>query len=643
MLSDASFLDESSHPWVAGQSAEGRPYLSAAKLEKAALAQEGLLGPRINRANEMPRDRAVIIYPGQPGIVTRNKGEPNERFITFVHHLRNEVEALGLAETEMGMMTTDGLPGDLTRMLTLSGSPMKPMTSPDPFNSYRTIASAFHTEEHEAIARELASCMLDDWEPQNGYMIARDSTMGFDNFSFDMEDKMNAAINSLERAEYICNTVSKGKFAELYGSTGIVMAYYATYRMQADGSTVDQNGKLSPKPRPRYGYDWATQPMVDIPIADRIIEGIRLPMFRQRVRIAYGLAGKINYLLGCVFSGFRDCYLKTFSPTWVTRGPDDLASKLQGWHIVGMDVSGFDTTFPGFLAHYFLNHAADHFPLFRDVFKYALHAPVFTPRQGKQDPGFWTGNPMDPETFRTNVGLPSGVAFNPDLGKFGGTLQGLVILHELFGGVLGNVRQILRHEHPEFMLKNMGDDMLIGCRSEAMQTLVYEALGDAKHEVHSRSYFKFEVESPITYLGWAVYRAGRGMYTVEPNINSMLINWNAPERSAGSNFRKFPGIGWYAREEHFQKSRMYGVVSEIRDKVFKHYFGSVPAEMLEAQYRAEKAHLGDLSEEDFLLMEKPERLHFTDVTQVSSKIIDLHARKVPPSIIDKNLRRFKVA
>merc|ERR1711974_186711 len=128
------------------------------------------------------------------------------------------------------------------------------------------------------------------------------------------------------------------------GNFDIVLAYYATYRMQADRASEDDTGRLLPKDRPHYGYQWVTSPLEETPIASRTIDAAHLPAFRQRVRLAFGLPGSVNYLIGAMMTGFRDQYLETYHKTWVTKGSDHLQSSLQGWHIVGVDVTAFDST-----------------------------------------------------------------------------------------------------------------------------------------------------------------------------------------------------------------------------------------------------------------------------------------------------------
>jgi hypothetical protein len=417
----------------------------------------------------------------------------------------------------------------------------------------------------------------------------------------------------------------------------MVFGYMATYRMQADRAEM-RDGRLLPKDRPHYGWQWATTSMVDTPMASRTITGTDLPAFRQRVRLAYGLPGPINYLLGSIMSGFRDRYLDNFGATWTTRGPDALQSSLQGWHVVGVDVANFDSTAPRFLMHFFLDGIAERFPSVGSLLKLALHAPVFTPAQSKDHPPFWTGDPFDVRTFQTCTGLPSGVAFNPDMGKFMGTLQALTIIDDMYGGVVGQVEEILSHRHPEYMLKNSGDDMLIGFSDPSRSSELFAALDDPEHAIAKGRYFVLETEDPITYLGNAVYSTGPGQYAVEPSINSVAVNWFVPERSASSNFRQFPGIGWFMREQHFANSRMYPAVASIRDRVYKHYFGEDPTDYMRPFYHHEAATMGTLNESDLALVEKPERLHYTDAAAHSNVMADVLSAKVPADHIRRALQ-----
>lgn len=640
---EASDFTPEKHRWFAGRTPEGRAILSRKEVDLASDRNAFLLGTRLQRSNDMPRDKGVVVFPASPytdPIITADKqGRPNANYVRFLNHLRNMVEDLGMAELDHGAMVSEGLPGDLTRLLTLAGFPGQPMTAPDVFNDYRAKPiTDFLDVDHLAIATELRDAMLGEWEPKYGYRIARESTAGFPYWTFDVDAKLRIAYESMERMSHIGSLADKGQLSELYSSTSILLAYYATYRLQQDGAQVHDDGSLTPKQRPVYGVDYSTGRVNDVPMAEKGIAGLRDPAFRQRVRLAYGMGGGPNYPTGALMSGFRDVYLDEYAPTWVTRGADDLASSISGWYVVGVDVEQFDSTLLMWQIHFFLDGIAEKFPAFGSLLRLMAHAPVFTPRQGPNSPGFWTGDPLDVTTFASSVGLASGVAFNPDVGKFVGTLQGLIILHELFGGVVGRVKEILKHHHPDFALKNMGDDMLFKLRTEEARDILHDALRDTKHPVHARSYLKFGLESPITYLGWALYAEGRGLWRVEPAIGSVLVNWLSPERGAGSSFRQYPALGWFMREEHFRKSRMYEPVAAIRDKLLRHYFGLVPDDAFAQQYLEEKSLLGGLNEADLALLAKPERMHYTNDAQHSAVMIDVLSASIPAMDIIRYLQ-----
>lgn len=623
-------LSGEKHSWVMGVTDEGRPYLDPTRVEIARKTRSFLLGPREPRVDLPPRDMSVAIMPG---ISTSSGGLPDEGYLRFLNDLRIQVLKLGTADIDRGLMTSSGIVGDLTQLLTLAGFPMKPTPAPDPFNGYRVVAKAFKNERHRLIARELADCMLGSWNPLKGYRIARVSTMGFPDFNFKIDRKLTVASNVMRQAASVCALYDKGDLEGLWTRHDIVTAYYATYRLQADSSPKNEDtGLFEPKTRASYGLRWATTAMMDPPMADKTINS-KYPAFRQRVRLAYGLPGRINYMIGGLMSGFRDSYLEKYAATWVTKGPEDLQESIQGWHIMGVDVKQFDSTYPEFLLAFFLDEIARRFPAMRSLLQATQFAPTFTARRGPSEPAFWTGDPLDPTTFGCSLGLPSGVAYNPDAGKFGGTLQALLLIDDLIGDVLGNVDVILKGQHPEVGLKNSADDMLFKFKDPDKARALHEQLGDPKHPSHEDEYFALAPEDYVTYLGNAIYVEQGTTYRVEPSINSVLVNWFVPERAAGSAFRPYPGTGWFAREQHFAKSRMYEQVAEIRDRTVRHYYGVDPNDMMRPIAQAEASRLGSLNAADMRLMEKPERLFYTTDADEGQFMADTLSAVVPPGFI----------
>lgn len=626
------------HSWIAGVSPEGRPYLDARRIENANRTRAFLLGPRASRVDLPPRNMNVNVMPG---VSTAQGGRADETYVRFLNDLRIQTLKLGTADVERGLMKGNGIVGDLTQLLTLAGFPMSPTPAPDPFNSYRVTAKGFFNPRHEAIAHELADCMLGSWNPTHGYRVARVSTAGFPTFTFEIEKKLMMAENSLRQIERIGSLYDKGDLERLWTDHNIVTAYYATYRFQADSAPWNsETSQFEPKPRASYGFEWATTPSTEPRMADKTIVA-KAPVFAQRVRLAYGLPGVPNYNIGCLMSGFRDSYLKEFAATWVTKGAADLEESIRGWHVVGVDVKQFDSTFPEHLLSFFLHRIGDRFPALRSLLLTTQFAPTFSASRGRTEPPFWTGDPLDISTFGCSLGLPSGVAYNPDAGKFGGTFQALILMDDLVGGVLGNVATILRGQHPTMGLKNSADDMLFKFKDEKHAIALHKQLGDPTHVSHKTEYFKLDTEDYITYLGNAIYEIGRADYLVEPSINSMEVNWFCPERSAGSSFRPYPGTGWFAREEAFSKSRMYGDVAAIRDRVFRHYYGHYPSDLMRPLAKDEAARLGTLSAADLRLLEKPERLFYTSDAEESNVMAGALSAVVPASFIIETLQHLE--
>jgi len=602
--SSAPYREELRHSWSKVDQS-GRHILDREKVRRGTEKSLSLLGPRRNFSMMPPVDRAVEIFPG---ISTRTSMEPSVPYARFLLDLRFKLEEnIGLAEQEKGVLTTNGLVGDLSRLQTLAGHGMRPDPTPDYDNRYRAPES-WVKPRHREIFIEVLKAMFGEWDPTTPYRIQKKSSSVFPRFTTDMDYKLGIAREGLRNFGEIKKKVRNRQLPDLYTDHQWIFAHSATHRDQADRVTRDEDGTFRPKDRVVYGQKWLFGEADKPAIASRYIDDFAPPVFRTRKRLAYGHCGPVNYVMGMIMSGYRDVYLGRYGATWVTR-PGDLAHFANGHEVVGVDVSQFDQQYPLFVVREFCEFIADRWgDEVATVFWWMWTCPTFVKAQSKIDPEIWLGDPFNLDTFGASVGLPSGIANNPDMGKLWGTSVGLILMDEAFGDVLEvGVPTILCHKWTR-ALKNSADDMVFGLlpgdRPSFDQALTSDAVS---------AYLTLEPEEPISYLGRVLTQSGTRTYSEIPNVNSYVVNWFVPERSFGANFREYAAAGWYFRKAAYEDSPAFRTVEQWTEKVFAEHFGTSVNSLISRMAEDQRQLLGLLTADDFELLTSPEKMFYSNL------------------------------
>lgn len=212
---------------------------------------------------------------------------------------------------------------------------------------------------------------------------------------------------------------------------------YAIHERQQPNAVTFADGVFASKPRTAPTPDearsgsYAGKTYADMSIKDRngnVIEG----HFAMRRRDVFGANGIANYVLTGIIGCFRAVYLERFAFTFKSRDRHDKARKSAAYrYIVGSDVKTMDKMCP----QWFADHVFGRLPKYLDervvTMMQRLFAapyvcpPPWTDLTGPDDPRLkdyepvFGGDPLDPANLKQNVGLPSGVAFNPDWGICG--------------------------------------------------------------------------------------------------------------------------------------------------------------------------------------------------------------------------------
>jgi hypothetical protein len=492
------------------------------------------------------------------------------------------------------------------------------------------------SERHEQIWRAVFDCMFGDREPTSAKLsVPSSTTLPF--FEKDVAFKKMMFAYMARHIEEILDLLNKGQLEELWARHRFIISYFLVGRLQVDSVTMI-NGQLTVKER------WVNDFTYALTMGERgyrgpsdrsvHLNGVLIPnMWGVRRRTAYGLSACINYLLAAFMAGWRESYGKRFEFTWKHRDAEGILSKIRRYqHVIGFDVKQFDQA----VSAKMLDTWADWLPVedrAKILFKLAFHAPYFAPPQfADERVGHIMGNPMRLQDFRVNYGLPSGVAPNPDIGKWVMSSVYLCMIDDYFKDTLEfGVSRILEGQHERYAILNMGDDNLTLTNSDGFNQHVRGLLATAEGRLQLSPYLCIEHESPYAFLGNVLYEDEAGRTQVSPNLLSFIQNWLVAERSVGSKMRQFWPIGWKERKLHYMKAPGFNTLWGIFDQAYSDLMGIKPDVL--ASKAAEELRLPAIevrSAADLDVLEDPSKLYYKyDAHDVSPEIYDRYVSSIP--------------
>lgn len=265
-----------------------------------------------------------------------------------------------------------------------------------------------------------------------------------------------------------------------------------------------------------------------------------------------------------------------------------------------------------------------------EMMRLAYFSPFFSSStyRGIPDPK-WMGNPFLSSNFIIYPGLPSGLAMNTENGKFGGTGTVLCILDKIFGDTLSRMDDVLKGEHPLYGILNQGDDTIVMFAREEDMLKYKRLIGDRKNP----SYFYLQEEKAFSFLGNLGASDEKGNFRLIPNVQSFIVNWMCPERSASSEVRKYFYIGWDERRKLYSAAgRAYQSVESAMEKHFYDVFKFD----IHAYARFMKGiPIASGSEIDNLVMQNPDLLHYRFTPEdISPELADQLVSVVPEDLAE---------
>lgn len=579
------------------------------------------------RMSAKRRNRGIPIYP--------EKLSDDHDFLTFMAKTaRESTDASKVEVDESGVLGPDAVPGDFYQLLTVAGHGMNPISTP-PVDNVKIrealkLATGFQTPRDKQIFDLLVKFMFARSAPA-AMPIRREASTGAPDYVNDVEKKKAEFRFAITNMEQFLDDVAKDRLLALYLDYNAPIVQTTGERIQADkvemidGRPKSKDREVNDELAARSGLKEGKRYPADKRVFKdgSIIEG----HFGGRRRTVYGMSFVPNYVLAMFCASWRKVYLEDFAFTWKHRTGDEILGKMKRYsNVVGFDVKQFDQSVGSWMIDAFVEQLALYVdPRVAKLIKLMFKAPYIVPypwADGTSDEEFnplFGDDPFNVESFKMDVGLPSGIAINPDCGKLFMTWQYLVLLDRYYKNVVEiGVDTILRGEHSDYGLLNMGDDCVVLVNDQNFATWYKEG------NYRDNAYFSLDEERPISFLGNVPYRDEKGELKLAPNIISYLVNWLVPEFGIDHGKRKFFwAIGERERRVHYAQAPSYPKIHEIFERNFRDKYGVLPASIANEAYEQQRRYQ-NLSTWDALVLQNPDYLHYR-VTEdmISEEILNI--------------------
>lgn len=573
---------------------------------------------------------------------------------------------------EQGFADTSAVTADFSGLLTATGAKMSMANSPllDRTNLLAEMGYAqdFVNPRHRRIARAIHRAMFGRRVEAPMKFNVRSSTgmpSGYGGPGSQAQ-KQHMARRNIAGAERLLQAVDKLDLETLFVDHGFFFAMNLVERAQAEGVPDFLSGNLKGKDRvvnsPEYALSNGAKGFrgpADKELITRGMFGLKYGL-GARIRTAYGVCGEISYFMTPWLVGCRQNYFHEFGYTWHHTSSEQIFEGIKDFEeLIGLDVTMMDQNMPKFFLDYHADWCEDYMdPRFAKLLRLVNGLPYFAPQSSAGASPFWAGNPLDPSSFTIDVGLSSGRADNPDLGKWYMTTVYFCLLDDYLHDLLeqgpnddASIQRVLKGEHPTFGLKDMGDDAILGLRP-GNSVLAAKIRSDLKKagEVKKASlspYAILDLEDGVAFLGNVIIKDEAGKIVVpKPNPVTFLVNQFCPERSINGQYSMYWGHGYLAALEHY--SRAGSIIGDLRmmiNDLWRHHLPGVatPEQMANAARRENPLPVGDaLSQADLEVLIDPSKLYykFAGDGDVSEHIDKLFRATIEAEFIEEHLGQY---
>lgn len=592
-------------------------------------AKKWLMRPRFPRGNAL----FPLTYDPKPN------GDPRDSYA-----MSDSIEAFRLTETlarrftdefptdvtSSGYAGPSGVPGDFYSLLNVSGHGMDPLPIPIADNAALVKSAGLESKLLEADRpwfKETCRLFFGAHEA-TPLRLKKGGSTSFPYFTTDIQYRKLAALKCLREPDRFLELATGGPqhLTALLNEYGVLILY-AIHERQQPNAILFKDGRFSSKPRTTPTEEEArTGSYTGKTVANMAVfdaHGNEVPNhFAMRRRDVFGLNGPVNYFLSAIFSSFRAVYETRFEATFKARGRDDkLARALPYKYAVGSDVKTMDKLIP----RWFLDELCAELVTYLDervieLFRRCFQAPYVVPPPWRDTPDSYNpvfgGSPLDPSHFVQFVGLPSGIAPNPLIGKLWMAFNYILLMRDSGGlAAPSEIEGFLQHRNPLCALQDMADDAVLLTNSEQIATRLRNPKG---------RYVLLEVEVPPVFLGDVYCQTPSGLQ-VYPNPITYVQNVLCRETSIHRDGPVAWATGTLARQQIYAASPVYRDLNAIYLEECRRHFGVNPSLLASALGKHER-----LSEADALVRANPDVIHYkVDPEDVSPEVLDDVVATVP--------------
>lgn len=533
-------------------------------------------------------------YPAVPGSEAIYSDDP--RMIKERHDLAAELNQHAVSIDKNGFASSNGLISDFSALHTVMGYKANPMSYQVADNSCYVeelnLCTEFKSWRHESIFNALHDVQFERIAASS-MSIRKIANSGLPHLTTSLVDKQALLSrfflhfkNSKLASNDISSLLKAGKFVQLFTDHQLIFMQMNGLRVQPEGGTYTSSGFLG-KPREVNDFEYAATSgrAGSRFVADKTCfrKGeILEDSVANRLRAVWASPCAPNYYLTSIFTLYREFYLNEYAFTWKHRTKEEILSKVKRRkNVIGGDVKAYDTTIQRYLLDKFINRFEGSMDdsivlLLRTMLSMPfLQTNTVATETSEPGPCQVMGDAFRPDNFCLSMGLPSGIACNPDIGKYVATGVYLCLLDDYYHDVLEvGVKTILKGEHPEYALLDASDDVLFLFEDDGFANFLTQfSEAQDSGDTSSSYYLKIAPEKGAAFLGNIFLKDEKGELMVSSNIVSLLVNELCNERGVDSRAREFHYLGHFDRLKNHSEAPLFGTVLEAWDRIHHKHFG----------------------------------------------------------------------
>lgn len=627
-------LDDAPPPrWGAVPPAKYRSkYPALVKMEKRGL-RNAFGNGEAGHSLPLVARRSIEVFPGVQSF------DP-----TFLKYLRELSETLTKEIPVMlddDKFTPNGVHTGFASLKCVANFGMNPMSyTPVDNREYRRELGLTpgYNPRQAAIVKELWRIAMEEIDITR-INVPKLSQGGARRFTFDVQWKLAFAEWLMEpvRFEKVLDAIARDDWEVLANEYEILFITYIQKRGQ-----VDAVGKE----RTVFDLEYALSGGVkgrSFPADKAVaIDGVQYPDFSAvRLRVIHAGPWAVNVFLQHIFTPVLRSLFRRFPKTFHVNTFSQIESTLEGWYVVGSDVSDYDRS----MSHDAIDIPHEVMAEFWDprlvhASKKLFYSPYYAkPLSVDGDRAEWVGDPTETGAAgQVFAGNRSGHGGTTVFAKLNKVADSLMVIDRFFP-VLGRVREMLQWRL-HIALINNGDD----------EEACFKDPGDRETYIKHRTdlkagHYKVEIEDGHGFSGAVLERKGPTSYKCHARVLTSLTKSWVPERAIGGKHRPFWPIGFLDRGDNLTASSVGRAVWDIQRRTYERIlapkFGGYH-DILRDAVAALPLNFGQYSSKDREVLEKPAKLHYKFVAdkEIHPDIVNLVTSKIPEDHVYRFVKRY---